>query len=68
MIRITSPNGQAHYLAAAAIAQVTEGGPSSQWHGIKAYVKTFDGRTIEAQEEAGAIAKMVAAATQQKEA
>lgn len=68
MIRITDHQGQAHYLAPDAIARVSEAPTSSQWHGIKAYVKTFDGETIEALDEAGSIAKMVAAANSQKEA
>lgn len=52
MIRVADINGQTHYLAASAIARVTEAGASSQWHGIRAYVKLFDGTTIEAQETA----------------
>ncbi|WP_219209192.1 hypothetical protein [Variovorax boronicumulans] len=33
MIRITDSRGQKGHLAPAAIAQVTEAGASSQWHG-----------------------------------
>lgn len=68
MIRITDYQGQAHFLAPDAIARVSEAPTSSQWHGIRAIVKTFDGATIEAQQEAGSIAKMVAAAITVKEA
>ena len=52
MIRVTDRNGLTHLLAPAAIARITEAGASSQWHGIRAYVKTFDGATIETQETA----------------
>ena len=61
MIKITDSNGQALYLAAAAIAAVTETGVSSQWRGIRARVKLFDGTEIEASESAGQIAAAVEA-------
>lgn len=52
MIRLTERDGQAHYLAAQNIARVTEaGGVSSRWHGIRAFVRTYDGVTIEARDE-----------------
>ena len=54
MIEVHS-NGKAVYLAAVAIAQVTEAGVSSQWHGIRSYIKTFDGRTVECEETASQI-------------
>lgn len=54
MIEVHS-NGKVVYLAAAAIAQVTEAGVSSQWHGIRSYIKTFDGRTVECEETASQI-------------
>lgn len=57
MIRLTDPSGAAIYLATAAIAEVHETGPSSQWHGIRSVIKTFDGRTLEAQERASEIAE-----------
>lgn len=59
MIRITDINGQCHYLAAQDIARITEAGTSSQWHGIRAYVRTTDGKTIEASENADQIAALV---------
>jgi hypothetical protein len=62
MIKITDINGHAHYLAPEAIARVTQTGASSQWHGIRAIVKTFDLQTIEAQETAEAIALAIAKA------
>ena len=61
MIKITDSNGQALYLAAAAIAAVTETGVSSQWRGIRARVKLFDGTEIEASESSGQIAAAVEA-------
>jgi hypothetical protein len=62
MIKITDVNGHAHYLAPEAIARVQQTGPSSQWHGIRSIVKTFDLQTIEAQETADEIALAVAKA------
>ena len=59
MIRLTDINGLTHYLAPQNIARVTEAGTSSQWHGIRAYVRTYDGVTIEASEEAGHISAQV---------
>ena len=58
MIRVTDINGQSHYLAAQNIARVTEAGTSSQWHGIRAFVRTADGQTIEATETAAQIAAL----------
>lgn len=57
MITLTGINGNKHYLAPSSVASVTEAGASSQWHGIRAYVKTFDGQTIEVREEASDIAR-----------
>lgn len=52
MIIVTTPEGHKITLAAQAIASVRETGASSQWHGIRAIVKCFDGETIEVQEQA----------------
>lgn len=57
MIRITDMNRKAHYLHVDAIARVLEAGPN--WHGISAYVKLFDGGTIEASETAAQIAQQI---------
>lgn len=57
MIRITDMNQRAHYLHPDAIARVDEAGPN--WHGIQAYVKTFDGQTIEACEGADEISRRI---------
>ena len=54
MIKLTGNNGNAHYLAPAAIAGVTEASSSSQWHGICAIVRTFDGQVLEAADIDGA--------------
>jgi hypothetical protein len=62
MIKVTNIEGHAVYFAPDAIAQITEAGASSQWHGIRAYVKTFDGKTIEARETAREILLARAAA------
>jgi len=65
MIRLTSPNSSGyttHYLAPQAIARVTEAGPSSQWHGIRAFVRTFDGAVLECSETAHEINAAIAKA------
>lgn len=59
VIRLTDLDGRSHYLAPNATAQVSEAGASSQWHGINCYVKTFDGKTIECQESAREVARMM---------
>jgi hypothetical protein len=63
MIRLTSPHSsgyETHFVAPTAIARVTEAGVSSQWHGIRSYVKLFDGTTLECSEVASDIAKQAA--------
>ncbi|MBX9831966.1 MAG: hypothetical protein K2X78_02855 [Burkholderiaceae bacterium] len=64
MIHITDFKGQAHYLATQNIASVTEAGVSSRWHGIRAFVRTYDGLTIEASQEAEHIAALIATSAQ----
>ncbi|PTT21851.1 hypothetical protein DBR12_05375 [Acidovorax sp. HMWF029] len=61
MIRLIDINGLTHYLAPQSIASIVEAGASSQWHGIRAYVRTTNGKTIEARETADQIATMIAA-------
>lgn len=63
MIKITDTSGATHYLHPNAIARIVEAGVSSKWHGIQAYVKTFDGKTIEARESAVDIARQVESAS-----
>lgn len=55
MITITDINGRQHHLHRDAVAHITVAGTSSQWHGIRAIVRTFDGHVIEARETAAAI-------------
>lgn len=62
MVKIIDFNGRTVYAAPDAVASITEAGASSQWHGIRSIVKLFDGRVIEAQEEAGRLAAAVDAA------
>lgn len=65
MIRLTCPNSSGyttHYVAPANIARITEAGASSQWHGIRSYVRTFDGETLECNETADMIRNMLIAA------
>lgn len=57
MIQITDMSLRKHYLHKDAIARIVQAGPN--WHGIGAYVKTFDGQTIEACESADEIARRI---------
>ncbi|MDS9879432.1 hypothetical protein RMI40_31840 [Pseudomonas protegens] len=59
MITLTGINRNAIHLAPAAVASVTEAGASSQWHGICAIVRTFDGQVLEVRERADAIAQQL---------
>jgi uncharacterized protein YlzI (FlbEa/FlbD family) len=52
MIKLTGIDGQRHYVAVQNVARITEAGTSSQWHGIKSYVKLYDGTTLECRESA----------------
>jgi hypothetical protein len=56
VIEIRDYQGKTHFVAPSAIAQITEAAASSQWHGIRAYVKLFDGSSIEAGDSADRIA------------
>lgn len=62
MIKLTQHNGCAVYLAPDAIARITEAGKSSQWHGIRSIVTTFDKQTLEVKDRADDITKAIAAA------
>lgn len=59
MIQLTGINRNAIHLAPAAIASVTEAGASSQWHGICAIIRTFDGQVLEVRERAADIAQQL---------
>lgn len=68
MIRLTSLHSSGyttHFLAPEAIARVSEAGPSSQWHGIRSFVRTFDGKVLECSETAQEIAAAIDAARAQ---
>lgn len=71
MIRVITADGLTNVLHPDAIARISEAPTSSQWHGIRAYVKLFDGSTIETQESVyeieGAIQVAIAARSQAKE-
>jgi hypothetical protein len=57
LVEVTDINGHRHYLARSAIASISEAGASSAWHGIRAFVKLFDGSVLEVREDARAIAR-----------
>ena len=59
MIQLTGINRNSIHLAPAAIASVTEAGASSQWHGICAIVRTFDGQVLEVRERADDVVRQV---------
>ena len=55
----TSSGCITHHVNPKAIARITEARPSSQWHGIRAIVKLFDGEILEVEETAGAVMSLV---------
>lgn len=57
MIKLTDYEGRAHYVSPLAISRITEAGPN--YHGIRSYVRTFDGKVIEAQDSASDIADLI---------
>ncbi len=59
MIELRDIHGRRRYVAADAVASITETGASSQWHGIKCIVKLFDGSVIECGDECAAVAAAV---------
>ncbi|MBH3395820.1 MULTISPECIES: hypothetical protein [Pseudomonas] len=59
MITLTDSNGLKRYLAPAAIARVDEACTSSQWHGICAIVRTFDGQVLEVKQRADDIVRLI---------
>lgn len=50
LIKLSDMDGRRILLAPCNIAKVTEAGPSSQWHGIRAFIETADGMTLEVRE------------------
>lgn len=61
MIEVTDLAGRKHWYAAAAIAGVSEPGPSSAWHGARAFLRLFNGAVIEVAESAEEIGRRIAA-------
>lgn len=59
MIRIQNHRGRYDYVSPDAVASIQEAGTSSQWHGIRSFVKLFDGRLIESSEDAALIAERI---------
>lgn len=59
MIELTDHRGNARYFAPAAIAEVQEPSASSQWHGIHAIVRTFDGKTVEVRNPAAEVVRLI---------
>lgn len=57
MIQIIDMNLRKHYLHRDAIARVSHAGPNGS--GIVAYIKTFDGQTIESCESADEIMRRI---------
>lgn len=64
MFKITDSNGQDVYLTSAHVARIDEAGSSSQWHGIRSFVRLVDGAVIECQQDAAAVARLVGDAPQ----
>lgn len=60
MVKMTDRNGLARFVAASAIASISEASASCRWHGTRAIVKLFDGTLIETQESATDLARAVA--------
>jgi len=68
VIRLTTPNSsgyETHFVDPRNIARITEAGVSSQWHGIRSFVRLFDGAVLECSEVAADIAEQVSAAKEQ---
>jgi hypothetical protein len=59
MFKLTDSNGRDVYLTSANVARIDEAGTSSQWHGIRSFVRLVDGDVIECQEDAATVARLV---------
>lgn len=66
MIKLSDADGGVVYLAPSAIAQIHQAGTSSQWHGIRSHIKTFDGKSLSVRESADEIAAAVAASHEER--
>ncbi len=61
MIELRLHSGRKEYIAASAIARISEAPTSSQWHGIRCYVRTTDGKTLECTDDAADVRQRVEA-------
>lgn len=61
MIKLYNFNGTHHFVAATAIARVSETGASSAWHGIRSLVYLFDGKVIECNQTADEVRRLIEA-------
>jgi hypothetical protein len=59
MIKLRLYNGQAIWLHPEAIARIVEADASSQWHGIRSIVTTFDKKLFELNESAERVADLI---------
>lgn len=59
MIEVTDSNGRAHLLNPDYIVRIEEAGASSQWHGIRCHIKTFDGAVIGCQQSVSDVRKLI---------
>lgn len=61
MIKLYDFNGAHHFVAATAIARISETGPSSAWHGIRSIIYLADGKVIECNQTADEVRRLVEA-------
>nr|WP_180317981.1 hypothetical protein [Delftia acidovorans] len=61
MIEVTDRNGSKHLLNPDGIVRVSEAGASCQWHGIRSYIETMRGTTIECQQSVQEVRKLLQA-------
>ncbi|MFM5576919.1 hypothetical protein ACET8O_20390 [Aeromonas veronii] len=66
MITVTDTNKQTHHLALDAIAQVSEASLASRWHGVRTYIKTFEGVELMVLEDHEQIAGQIEAEEQRR--
>ncbi|WP_423457995.1 hypothetical protein [Ottowia sp. VDI28] len=59
MIKLTDLSGRELHVAVSSVLRITEAGPSCQYHGIRAYVKTSYGDSLEVTETAAEIARRI---------
>lgn len=61
MIEVIDSNGRKHLLNPDGIVRVSEAGTSCQWHGIRSYIVTMHGLTIECQQSVQEVQKLLRA-------